>query len=315
MSELRKKMVEYLKLKRELGFKMRGMDSFLRNFVIFMEAERAAYITTDLALRWAKKPNEAQPVTLASRFQRVRHFALWLSATDSRTQVPPAGLLPKRYTRKPPYVYREKEIAKIICAASRRRSARGLKGHTYSIILGLLAVTGMRCNEALALDRGDVNLDEGILHIRQTKFGKSRLVPVHDSTCSALKRYARLRDRIVRHPTTQAFFTSEDGVRITHQVIYDPFRKVLQQVGLHAPVGKQSRHCGPTLHDMRHSFAVRTLINWYRAGRDVERELPKLATYLGHVHISGIYWYLEAVPELLQLAARRSDKIWKEVPR
>jgi integrase/recombinase XerD len=164
-------------------------------------------------------------------------------------------------------------------------------------------VTGMRVNEALGLDRSDVDLTFGILYIRRTKFGKSRHVPIHHSTVHALKKYVEVRDRLFAAPLTPAFFISEDGRRITDWKARYTFAKLSQQLALRASVKGHGR--GPRLHDMRHRFAARTLVRWYRAGLDVERELPKLATYLGHVHMNHTYWYLEAVPELLQLATDR----------
>jgi integrase len=160
----------------------------------------------------------------------------------------------------------------------------------------------MRVNEALSLDRPDVDLGQGVLTIRRTKFGKSRHVPVHSSTVGVLKQYAATRDAVVPAPSP-AFFVSERGTRITEWMARYTFAKLSQQLGLRAVAKGHGR--GPRLHDMRHRFAARTLINWYRQGLDVERELPKLATYLGHVHINETYWYLEAVPELLQLATNR----------
>ena len=215
MTKLRKSSQDYLELRRNLGFKLRGVDSALRGFVAFAEREDASYITTDLALRWAMEPPRVQPATWASRLQMVRRFAVWLSTRDRRTEVPPADLLPYRYQRKPPYIYSDTEIKKLVRAACQLHSPRELKGRTYSTIFGLLSVTGMRVSEALVLDREDVNLDEGILKIRRTKFGKSRFVPVHESTRQVLVDYVCVRERVVRQPATDAFFLSERGTRVT----------------------------------------------------------------------------------------------------
>ena len=273
----------------------------------FAEREGADQVTTDLALRWAQQPAGVQPATWASRLRIVRRFALWLSATDRHTEVPPAGLLPGRYVRRRPYIYSDAEIKDLVRAAGQLASAAGLRGRTYATLFGLVAVTGMRISEVVALDREDVDLDEGILRIRRTKFGKSRLVAVHDSTRQVLAEYARERDRIVRRPAAPAFFLSEGGDRVTACAARYNFAKVSREVGLRAPTaGRHGR--GPRLHDMRHRFAVCTLLRWYRAGIDVEREIPKLATYLGHVHVNETYWYVEAVPELLELAARRLER-------
>jgi integrase/recombinase XerD len=304
MSKLREACREYLQLRRNLGCTLRGADSILRSFVDFAEREEASSITTDLALRWAQQPSHVQPVTWGSRLGIVRRFALWLSASDPRTEVPPAGLLPYRYARKRPYIYSDTEIQELVRTARRLPSAMGLKGRTYATIFGLLSVTGMRVSEALAFDQEDMNLAEGILRIRRTKFGKSRLVAVHESTRQTLADYNRARNRVIPRPDTMAFFVSEQGRRVTGCATRYNFAKVSRAIGLRSP-GKGRRGRGPRLHDLRHRFAVCTLLNWYRAGLDVEREIPKLATYLGHAHVNDTYWYLEAVPELLELATGR----------
>ena len=307
MSQLREAAERYLQLRRNLGCQLRETGRLLEDFLAFAEREGASHVTTDLALRWAQQPAGVQPATWASRLRIVRRFALWLSAADRRTEVPPPGLLPGRYLRKQPYIYSDAEIRDLIRAAGQLSSAAGLKGRTYATIFGLLAVTGMRVSEVVALDREDVDRDEGILRIRRTKFGKSRLVAVHDSTRQVLAEYARERDRIFRRPAAPAFFLSEGGDRVTGWATRYNFAKVSREVGLRAPAGGRRHGRGPRLHDMRHRFAVCTLLRWYRSGIDVEREIPKLATYLGHVHVNETYWYLEAVPELLELAARRLE--------
>jgi integrase/recombinase XerD len=306
MSKLREAAGEYLLLRRKLGYKLRGVDRLLQSFAAFAEREGASHITTALALRWAQQPSGVLPATWAYRLRVVRCFAVWLSASDRSTEVPPAGLLPWRYRRKRPYIYSAAEIEGLVRAAGRLPSARGLKGRTYSTLFALLAVTGMRVSEALALDREDVDLHEGTLRVRRSKFGKSRLVAVHESTRQALADYARERDRAVDQPAAAAFFVSERGSRVTGWAARYNFAKVSREVGLRGKEG--GRHGrGPRLHDMRHRFAVCALLNWYREGIDVEREIPKLATYLGHVHVNETYWYIEAVPELLELATRRLE--------
>jgi integrase/recombinase XerD len=307
VSQLDQALKEYLTIRRRLGFQLRLPAGCLRNFVAFLQAEGASHITTELALRWATKPVEAQPSTWTLRLGMVRRFAAWLSAIEPRTEIPPQGILSHRYQRKTPHIYSDEEIERLLRRTEQLPSSRRLRARTYTTLFGLLAVTGMRVNEALNLDGQDVDFDQGILSIRRTKFGKSRHVPVHASTVDALKKYAEKRDRIFFSPTTRAFFVSERGTRITDCMARYTFAKVSQQLGLRAMAKGHGR--GPRLHDMRHRFAAYTLINWYRAGLDVERELPKLASYLGHVHINETYWYLEAVPELLQLAtARLFDK-------
>jgi integrase len=307
MSTLREASEQYLQLRGALGYQLRGVARLLRSFVTYAEREGAVHVTIDLALRWAQQPAGAQPATWASRLKVVRQFAVWLSASDPHTQVPAAGLLPGRYRRKRPYIYSDEEIEGLVAAAGRISSVAGLKGRTFSTVFGLLAVTGMRISEALALDRGDVDLEEGVLRVRRTKFGKSRLVAVHDSTRQALADYASQRDRVVPRPATPAFFLTERGNRVREAAARYNFAKVSREVGLRAATTSYRHGRGPRLHDLRHRFAVRTLLGWYRAGIDVEREMPKLTTYLGHVHVDVTYWYIEAVPELLELAARRLE--------
>jgi integrase/recombinase XerD len=302
---------DYLRIRRSLGYRLREPEGLLRNFVAFLQAERAPYITRQLALRWATQPAKAQPATWAGRLGIIRRFAIWHSATEPRTEIPPVGLLPHRYRRKPPHIYSDEEIEKLLRRTQQLPSPKGLRARTYTTLFGLLVATGMRVNEALGLDRVHVDLERGILHIRRTKFGKSRYVPVHPSTVEALKKYAEVRDRLFPAPLIPAFFISEKGSRITEWMARYTFAKLSQRVGLRASA-KGHGH-GPRLQDMRHRFAARTLIHWYRAGLDVERELPKLSTYLGHVHVNDTYWYLEAVPELLQLATDRL--IQQEVQR
>jgi integrase len=314
MSKLREAAERYLQLRRQLGYKLQVASPLLRNFVAFAEREGAARVTTDLALRWARQPAGAQPAHWAKRLGVVRRFAAWLSASDRGTEVPPSGLLPCHYRRRRPYIYSDEEVEAIVRAAGRLPSPTGLKGRTFSTLFGLLAVTGLRISEALALDRQDVDLGEGVLRIRGTKFSKSRLVAVHSSTREALADYARERDRVVQQPATGAFFLSERGSRMTGCSARGNFAKVSREVGLRVLTPGRRHGRGPRLHDMRHRFAVRTLLTWYRSGVDVETEIPKLAAYLGHAHISDLYWYIEAVPELLQLAADRLEVIKEAKP-
>jgi integrase len=303
MSELREAVEEYLALRQSLGFTLRLPARALRHFAAFLEAEGAAYPTAELALSWAMLPRHAQPATWAWRLGVARRFARWHKATDPRTEIPAPELLPHRYRRKSPHIYTDDEINRIIHTAGQLPSARGLRALTYATLFSLLSVTGMRVSEALALDCDDVDLNQGILTIRRTKFGKSRLVPLHPSTTHALGRYRDERDRRVPHRTCPSFFISERGTPITEWSARYTFAKVSQKIGLRAAAGGHGH--GPRLHDMRHRFAARTLVGWYRAGLEVERELPKLSTYLGHVHINETYWYLEAVPEMLGLASER----------
>lgn len=314
MRPLRETLEEYLTLRRGLGPDLLGAGARLRRFVEFLEGEGASVITTDLALRWATATTGATEATWAQRLGDARRFAAWMSAADPRTEVPPRGLLPDRFRRRPPYIYRDDEVERVVREAALLLSPTGLRAHTCATLFGLLAATGLRLSEALALDREDVDLRAGVLAVRHAKFGKSRFVPLHDSVCRALRRYARQRDRLRPRPSTPAFLLSERGRRVTEWSARYNFALVSRAVGLRLPSAGHKHGRGPRLHDMRHRLAARTLVRWYREGRDVERELPKLSTYLGHAHVSDTYWYIEAVPELLQLAAERATRVRRTVP-
>jgi len=274
--------------------------------VTFADEQGARSVTIELALRWAKLAPRVQQAECATRLRVVRQLAEYLSTTDPRTEVPPVDLLPGKYRRRPPYIYSDDEVLRLMQAAEKLSSPTGLRAWTYATLFGLLTVTGMRHGEALALDRGDVDLDTGVLTIRRTKFRKERLVPVHDTTREQLQRYARHRDRIHRTPRSDAFLVSERGLRLTQATVQHTFVVLSRQLGLRAPA--RSHGHGPRLHDLRHRLAVTTLIRWYRAGDNVDAQLPVLATYLGHTKVSDTYWYLSAVPELVCLAMARLER-------
>lgn len=303
MNLLERALEDYISIRRALGTQLRQPASLLRNFVAFLRTEGESHITTTLALRWATRPTGVDPFRWAARLGMVRRFAIWYSAIDPRTEIPSADLLPFHRRRKPPHIYSDEEIERLLRRTRQLPSSKKLRARTFTTLFGLLVASGMRINEALSLDRSDVDLDRGILHIRRTKFRKSRYVPVHPTTVAALKKYGKVRDHLFSAPSTPAFFISERGRRIPAKTAQYNFAKVSQQVGLRVPAKNHGR--GPRLHDLRHRFATRTLIQWYRGSLDVERELPKLSAYLGHVHVNDTYWYLEAVPELLQLATHR----------
>ncbi|MGO9269462.1 MAG: tyrosine-type recombinase/integrase [Terriglobia bacterium] len=311
MSDLRKALNEYLAVRRALGFKLKAQGRLLHNFVDFANRQGASFITRSLALRWAMESPAGQPAYWASRLGLVRGFAEYRSCVDPRTEIPPPGLLPHRYRRKSPYVYSDDDIQKLITAAQQLRSPKGLRATTFSTLFGLLAVAGLRISECLTLDRQDVDLVEGTLQVRQAKFGKSRWVPLHPSTCGRLKHYATLRDRAFPRPKDTTFLVSERGTRLSGSYVHATFLKLSRRIGLRSP---RAQH-GPRIHDLRHGFAIRTLTRLYRAGADVERHLPVLAAYLGHVDVVSTYWYLTATPELLRLACGRLDRKKKEVAR
>lgn len=307
MISLRKAVEDYLTMRRSLGFKLRDMGYNLRHFVSFMEQQRASVITTELALRWAQQPQDVQPAQWAARLNFVRSFTRYWSATDPRTEIPPMGLLPYRTKRATPYIYSNDQIQRLLKAARNLPPSTGLRPWTYYSLFGLMAVTGMRIGEVIRLDHADVDLKQGLLTIRLTKFGKSRLIPLHLSTVKKLKLYFYRRDELYPRPLTTRFFLSNQGTPLTDYIVRWTFVKLSRQIGLRK-VGDSS---GPRLHDLRHRFAVTTLLHWYRTGVDVEQRLPILSTYLGHAHVTDTYWYLSAIPELLALTKERLEKRWE----
>jgi integrase len=307
MISLRKAVENYLTMRRSLGFKLRDMGYNLHHFVSFMEQQEASIITAELALRWAQQPQDVQPAHWAARLSFVRSFARYWSATDPRTEIPPMGLLPYRTKRATPYIYSDEEIEKILKAAKNLPPSTGLRPWTYYTLFGLMAVTGMRISEVIHLDRGDVDLDQELLTIRLTKFNKSRLIPLHPITAKKLMMYLNRRDQLYPRSTTARFFLSNQGTPLTDCMARWTFVKLSRQIGLR----KVGDSFGPRLHDLRHRFAVTTLLHWYQTGVDVEQRLPVLSTYLGHAHVTDTYWYLSAIPEILALTKDRLEKRWE----
>jgi len=309
MKPLRDAIQDYLALRRSLGFKLHDAGAALAHFASFVEQRGATHITTQLALAWAQESCSVQPAHWAQRLSYVRAFARHHSAADVRTEVPPAGLLPFHPARARPYIYSEKEIERLLESALRSLPDEGLRSWTYYCFFGLLSVAGLRLGEAIRLELHDVDLRESLLNVRGTKFGKSRLVPIHASTRTVLARY---RARRLRFPTCRAstFFINSNGNRLERGEIHRTFYKLSRQIGLRGATASR----GPRIHDFRHRFAVETLLRWYRDGEDVERRLPVLSTYLGHVHINDTYWYLSACPRLMGLAVERLERRWEARP-
>lgn len=303
MNTLHQALEDYLALRQAMGFQVRHARYRLRRFVEFLEQREATYITHELALQWATEPRTAQPAEWSRRLSFVRGFARYRSATDPRTQIPPAGLLPYRPQRTSPYLYSDTEIGQLLQAAAQLSSPTGLRAQTTVAAFGLLAVTGMRVGELVGLDDLDVDLILGQLTIRCGKFGKSRLLPLHPTTQEALRHYVTERDRHYPIPQSPSFLVSEQGTRLTQWTLRHTFVILSHQIGLRGPGDSH----GPRLHDFRHRFAVGVLLRWYQDGVDVEHHLPELSTYLGHVKVSDTYWYLSATPELLQLALNRLE--------
>jgi integrase len=312
MNTLRKAVREYLELRRSLGFKLLEAGKGLTDFVTFMERHKASYVTRDLALAWAQQPMNAHPAHWAQRLSFVRGFAHYRSATDPRTQIPPQGLLPFQPKRARPYLYSDDEVSNLLHAALKMpcRWERGkLRPWVYHCLFGLLSVSGLRLGEARNLKLQDVDLTAAVLTIRGAKFGKTRLVPLHASTCGVLADYIARRQRHWKGRAISSYlFVSSMGNRLDSGDIHRTFYALSRQIGLRGPTASH----GPRLHDMRHRFATNTLVQWYRSGQDPERRLPLLSAYLGHVHVADTQWYLEATPELMREAMRRLQQRWEE---
>ncbi len=301
MSALAEAAEDYLRLRRSLGHDLAEAHWLLPRFVAYLDDIGAATVTIATALAWAQQPNDDPNSTMPPRRMTIaRGFARHMACVDERTEIPPLGLIPSRQRWRPPFIYSPADVAALMAQA--RATRWRLPGATHETVIGLLAATGMRVGEALKLDRTDIDWDDGVLLIRQSKFGKSRQVPVLPSTLAALDCYAHIRDELCPMPTTPAFFVSIRGTRVIYAVVEQKFRRLCDATGVGA--GSASR---PRVHDFRHSFAVRTLLGWYRAGEDVEARLPTLSSYLGHRDPRSTYWYLSAAPELFALAAGRLE--------
>jgi integrase len=304
MSTLRAAAEDYLAMRRALGFKLTTQGRQLMSFIEFCEARGAGHVATELALAWATQTvrDSGDAVYHSRRLMVVRIFARHLAALDPATEVPPEDVLPHHYRRIAPYLYSPGEVAALMAAAG--RLAPPLRAATWQTLIGLLAVTGMRQSEARHLDRDQVDLDAGVLTIANSKFGKSRQQFLHSTTVAALRSYQRRRDRWCPAPAAPSFFISTRGTRLNTHTITHAFAALLDDAGIAAPPGRRR----PRLHDLRHSFTVASLLDFYRDGGDVAARLPLLSTWLGHVDPKSTYWYLQAVPELLALAAGRLEQ-------
>lgn len=292
---------DYLRLRRALGFKLERHGQLLPQLVAYLEATGVSTVSSELAISWARLPASAHPRHWAARLAIARGFAAYLQTIDPATEVPPAGVFAVGYQRPTPYLWSAQNISRLL------EQARGLrpplKAASYETLFGLLAVTGMRVGEAIALALSDVDLDDGVITIREqiAKLERARLVPLHPTTAGALDRYARTRARLCPQPRSTTFFLSGTGTRIDRSEVSKTLRKITTLLGL------RTETVHPRAHDLRHSFALSTLIGWQRSGVQIDEQIAVLSTYLGHVSPAETYWYLTATPELMGLAAQRLD--------
>ena len=299
MSALSDHVAHYLRLRRALGYKLERAGHLLPQLVGYLEAAGSATLTTDLAIRWARLPATAHPNHWAARLTVARGFARYLQTIEPATEVPPDAVFPARKHRPAPYLWSPHDIGRLLDGARALRPP--VRAVTYEALFGLLAVSGMRVGEALGLDRDDVAFDTGVITIRHAKFDRPRLVPLHPTTTAALHAYATQRDRLRPTPASTAFFVSSVGTRLNRSDVAKTLRQITTAMGLRTDTDH------PTPHQLRHSFAVRTLIDWHRSGVRVDEHIATLSTYLGHVSPADTYWYLSASPELMGLAADRLD--------
>jgi integrase len=297
VSALSAHVADYLRLRRALGFKLERAGHLLPQLVAYLEAAGAATVTSDLAIAWARLPQHAQPNHWAQRLAIARGFARYLQALDPATQVPPPGVFATRRHRPTPFLWSQRDICRLLESTRALRPA--LRAASYEALLGLLATCGMRVGEATGLDRDDVDLRAGLITIRHAKFDRPRLVPLHPTVTEALSRYATERDRLCPRPHCRAFFVSSAGTRLDRSGVDKTLRKITTSLGI------RTETVHPRAHDLRHSFAVDTLIRWQLSGLSVDEHIATLSTYLGHVSPADTYWYLSASPELMGLAAER----------
>lgn len=296
---------QYLALRRRLGFELRTAGAQLLAFARFADASgHRGPISLDLAVRWARSSERARPITWADRLGLLRPFAKYRLRFDAATQIPPLRLLGPGYCRLVPHIYTAGEIASLLQAANGLSPKEGLRPVTYQTLFGLIAATGLRVSEARSLTRADVDFTRGVLTARNTKFRKSRLVPLHRTSVRALKRYAEIRDRKVPLVHTAAFFVSDRGKPLDKRTVHYTFAKLRQHLGWVARGG----HPAPRIHDLRHTFICQALLRGYRKRPAFEHDIAALSTYVGHAKVTDIYWYVTGIPELMALAARRFER-------
>jgi len=309
LTSLQVRVEQFLVERRRLGFSVRNDAYVLRSFAHHVHAagHRGA-LKVELMADWARNDSHdsRDPLTWARRLKKLRTFLRWLQQFEPRTEVPDDSIFGRLPERQAPHIFSEAEIVDLLAAARRLGPAPGLRGAVYETLFGLIASTGLRIGEALSLHNGDVDLKDGMLTIRRTKFGKSRQIPVHPSTVDALRRYGWLRD-LAEGPQAEdrPFFIGTRGRRrglpLSDPQVHRVFRDLREQLGL----GNRGAHHAPRIHDLRHTFVVRRIVRWQAQGVDIDQAMLSLSTYVGHAMVTNTYWYLSAVPELMALAAGR----------
>jgi integrase len=301
MTALEQHATDYLRIRRALGFKLERAEKLLGQYLTYLEATGQDQVSVENALAWARMATTGGGNWWAQRLSVVRCFAAYLHALDPVHEIPPADILVRRARRAVPYLYTEQEIWGLMVATGRLRGQ--LRRATYRTLIGLLAVTGMRVGEAIRLDRADLDRAAGVVTVRDSKFGKSRELPLHPTTVAALRQYLCTRDAHQHAAVSDALLISPAGTRLIYCNVHATFRQLRANAGLTG----RSPACRPRIHDLRHRFAVQTLLDWYRDGIEVQPRLPQLSTYMGHTHPRHTFWYLHAAPELMAIAVQRLE--------
>jgi integrase len=300
----------YLTYRRSNGYTLSCDETQLRSFARFADdAKESEHMTVSLAEAWALTSPSNSQFTLARRFEILRGFARFCLQHDPATEIPPRAMFGSSHRRLLPHIYTQLELSQLLEVASHLTPKQGLRPATCRCVFGLLAASGLRISEALALTRKDADLTSGILHIRDAKFHKSRLVPLHASTIAKLVQYNLLRDHIVSKPISQSFFLRDDGHSANQEGMLYALQSLCQQLDWQ-PRGDYTRH---RLHDFRHSFIVRSMLHFYTQGVDIDSAILALSTYVGHAKVSDTYWYLTGIPELMAIATERFQRYANEV--
>ena len=297
MKSLKRAVDEYFNYRCSLGFVLKNDKSILNQFVAYMKEKKATYVTSEHAIAFAKLNPQASRVWWAVRLGSIRRFAKYWFHMDTRTEIPTQCLGPSTYQRRAPYIYSDDEIKRILDRCMTSSSTSEIERYSYFTWYGLMALTGMRIGEVSRLDRNDLNVAEGVITIHNSKFKKSRHIPLHQSTVKTLVSYLNYRDRHIPTPKTSRLFIDRLGAALSIDRVRKAFRRLLIEVGIQKPDGRQRIMC------LRHTFAVNTLIRWYRRHVNIDQHIPLLSTYLGHAHLRHTYWYLTATPKLLKLVA------------
>lgn len=296
---------EYLTLRRGLGFQLKTEGKLVLQFAAFTDGEHSGSVTTQLALRWARLPEGASPLYCARRLETVRCFTRFLAIFDEGTEIPPQGLLGRAHRRIAPHIYSDREISDLVATAGQLSSRCGLRPRTFQALFGILASTGLRISEALALQTSSIDHDQQLFVVERTKFRKSRLVPLHPTVAAQVDSYTRFRDQQLPLAEPGPLLVSDQGSPLKYSTVRSTFRALCQQLDWKSNGGRQR----PRLYDFRHTFACRRLLQWYRDGIEIDHAISALSTYMGHVRVTDTYWYLTGTPELLRAAAERFESL------